>query len=48
MKELVPVVVAAAIWGPKLARRHVCFHSDNMVVVATLQKDLAKSPHLTH
>ena len=41
------VVVAAAIWGPQLAGRHVCFHSDNMKVVACLQKGSTKSSHLT-
>ena len=37
VKELVPIVVAAAIWGRHWSRSHVCFHLDNMAVVTILQ-----------
>ena len=47
-KELVPVVMAAAIWGRYWSGRHVCFHSDNMAVVAVLKSRTAKTPHLMH
>lgn len=47
-KELVPVVVAAAIWGDQWAGKHVCFHSDNMSVVAVLNSRTAKDPLLMH
>ena len=36
-KELVPIVVAAAIWGPRWSGGHVCFHCDNEAVVAVIQ-----------
>lgn len=48
VKELVPVAIAAALWGPYWSGKHVCFHSDNMAVVAVLQQRSAKSPPLAH
>ena len=36
VKELVPVVIAAALWGRHWTSEHVCFHSDNMAVVSIL------------
>ncbi len=47
-KELVPVVVAAALWGPYWSGKHVCFHSDNMSVVAILASRTARTPLLMH
>ena len=48
-KELVPVVMAAAVWGHQWQGCHVCFHSDNMAVVSVLVKRAAKdeppAPH---
>jgi uncharacterized membrane protein len=35
-KELVPVVIAAAVWGKQWSGKHIRFHSDNMAVVAVL------------
>ena len=46
VKELVPIAIAAAIWGPQWAKKHICFHADNMAVVAVLQRGTAKSPPL--
>ena len=37
-KELVPVVIAAAMWGRAWFRTQVCFHVDNMGVVAILRR----------
>jgi hypothetical protein len=48
VKELVPVVVAAAIWGGLWAGKHICFHVDNMAVVAVLNSRTAKDPRLMH
>ncbi len=45
-KELVPIAVAAAVWGPSWGGKHVRFHSDNAAVVACVQKRSAKSPPL--
>ena len=47
-KELVPVVLAAAVWGERWTGKHVCFHSDNMAVVAVLNSRTAKDPSLMH
>ena len=47
-KELVPVVVAAALWGPHWSGKHVRFHSDNMAVVSVLTSRTAKDPLLLH
>jgi hypothetical protein len=44
VKELVPVVVAAALWGWHWTSKHVCFHSDNMAVVSILASRTAKTP----
>ena len=40
VKELVPIVIAAALWGELWRGTRVQFRSDNQVVVATLSKDL--------
>ena len=47
-KELVPVVVAAALWGSRWGGQHVCFHSDNMAVVSVLTTGTARSAPLMH
>lgn len=47
-KELVPVVVAAALWGGRWAGQHIRFHSDNTAVVAVLNSGTARSPLLMH
>jgi hypothetical protein len=43
-KELVPVVVAAALWGPAWSGMHIQFHSDNMAVVNTRTAKTDASP----
>ncbi len=47
-KEMVPIVVAAALWGHNWAGQHVRFNSDNTAVVAVLNSRTAKSPLLAH
>ena len=47
-KELVPVVAAAALWGPGWSGMHIRFHSDNAAVVAILNTRTAKTPLLMH
>ena len=42
IKEFVPVVIVAALWGSMWEGRHVCFCSDNMAVVSILNKYMAK------
>ena len=48
VKELVPVVLAAALWGRLWFKQHICFHSDNMVVVSASTTMTAKVPLLMH
>ena len=48
VKELVPVVLAAAVWGSTWSGHHVLFHVENMAVVAVLQKKASKDSLLTH
>ena len=43
-KELVPIVLSTAVWGPQLAKHCVLFQCDNSGVVSALQKGSAKDP----
>ena len=45
---MVPLVFAAALWGPAWTGFHVQCHVDNMAVVAVIQKCSAKNDLLTH
>ena len=47
-KELVPIVIAAAIWGPCWQQKCVCFRTDNMAVVDVVTSRTAKDPLLVH
>lgn len=44
VKELVPIVCAAAMWGPTWVGQHVLCFCDNMSVVAALNKGSSKEP----
>jgi len=47
-KELYPIVVAAAVWGPKWSMQHILFRSDNEAVVASnLQGPCHHAPGVT-
>ena len=46
VKEFVPVVVAAALWGGLWQGHHIRFHSDNMAVVSILNMKTSKAPQL--
>ena len=48
VKEMVPIVIAAAVWGGSWHRHRVFFHSDNAAVVAIIQRRLVKHPALLH
>ena len=48
IKELVPIVVSAALWGRVWSGSRVCFHTDNMSVVAILQSQSARNPLAHH
>jgi hypothetical protein len=43
-KELVPVVLACAMWGRKWSGQHVHLHIDNIAVVEVLKKGSSKEP----
>lgn len=40
--------IAAALWGGRWRSQHVCFHSDNMAVVAIMASRTAGTPLLMH
>ena len=48
VKELVPIVVSAALWGRSWAGSQVLFRSDNQAVVSCLSSRTARDPHLSH
>ena len=43
VRELIPVAVAAAVWGPQWQGEVVMFHSDNKAVVAALNRLYSKN-----
>ena len=47
-KEMVPVVISAAIWGVQWAKCRVLVQSDNMAVVHSLTTGTARDPLLMH
>ena len=47
-KELLPIVVAAAVWGPHWSRQRICFRSDNMAVVELLKSNTSQDQLLMH
>ena len=47
-KELVPIVLSAALWGPTWARKCVCFETDNMAVVEILRTRTSRDYSLMH
>lgn len=47
-KELVPIVISCAIWGPLLSRKLVLFKCDNTGVVAAVKKGSAREPLVMH
>ena len=47
-KELIPIVVAAAVWGPSWSGTRVTCYCDNQAVVSVLQKRSCRDHHLMH
>ena len=47
-KELVPVVLSCAVWGPLLARQPVLLQCDNLSLVTAINKGSAKPPIVMH
>lgn len=48
IKEMLPIVIGAAIWGQSWKGRRVHFVVDNMAVVSSLSKRRVKCPLLAH
>ena len=46
VKELVPIVLSCAVWGPLLVRKRVLFLCDNIAVVNSIQKGSSKEPQV--
>ena len=44
--ELVPIVLAASVWGDIWSNQQICFSCDNLSMVQVLQKKSSKDPHL--
>ena len=44
--EFVPVLLAMLVWGPELANKRIMLHSDNKAVVAILNRQSSKCPHI--
>ena len=47
-KELVPIVVSCAVWGPLLSKKHTEFHCDNQSLVDAINKDSSKDEMVMH
>ena len=47
-KELVPIVISAAIWGPRWTQKGISFRSDNMSVVSLLKSKSSQDLLLMH
>ena len=48
IKELVPITVAAAIWGPEWSTRITEVKCDNAAVVAVLNSGSSRNPEVMH
>ena len=47
-KELVPIVMSCAVWGPHLARSTTLFQCDNLSLVAAITKGSSKDQTVMH
>ena len=47
-KQLLPIVLAAALWGSRWRGSTVCYHCDNMAVVEVINRHSAKETLLCH
>ena len=46
-KEMAPIVIAVALWGPQWAGSRVCARCDNAAVVCAINKNSARDPTLS-
>ena len=47
-KELAPIILCCAVWGPLLSKTKILFQCDNMSVVAAIKKGSAKDDTVMH
>ena len=47
-KELVPIVISCAMWGPLLSKKHTEFHCDNQSLVDAINKGSSKDDMVMH
>ena len=47
-KELAPIVIGCAVWGPYLKKQHVLFQCDNNSLVTCISKGYSKDPSVMH
>ena len=47
-KELLPIVIASALWGGSWRGRHICIHCDNMAVVQMLRAQTGRGGVVIH
>ena len=45
-KELFPIVIAMAVWGPNWGGQRVCCYCDNIAVVYAINKGTARDPQM--
>ena len=48
LKELLPVVLACAVWGPMWANSSVLIHCDNLGAVSVINSGYSKVPQIMH
>ena len=48
VKELLPILIASAVWGHQWAGHRVQCHCDSEAVMAVLKSRTSKHPHLMH
>jgi hypothetical protein len=46
IKELLPIVLAIQVWGPRLTNQRILFYCDNMSVVYVINGQTSKDSHL--
>ena len=47
-KEMVPIVVGCAVWGPVFLHKSVEFHRDNLGLVAAINKGSSSDKTMMH
>ena len=48
MKEMIPAVIAIALWGEHWGKSHFRVRSDNAVVVAIINSDYSRDGEVVH